>query len=187
MSAPATIQEPNRLSTLPPEIFFKILKETTQKEECWINILTKDFPVFYKGTTEVLPSTDAMYSGSSAVRPFGPSSGVRNKQLFPPDDMLECQRLKHVMIRSSPWEGRFDNLVDRVLREANPFRDSNQTSLMQTYLHMILCERKIEQHISLLSIDWSLLSGLESLCFDLHTTSWRKSHKQLKPLLLNMS
>ncbi|QPC74858.1 hypothetical protein HYE68_005610 [Fusarium pseudograminearum] len=292
MNSSATIQEPNRLFALPPEILFNIMNETIQKEECWINLLTKGkspcgvgkgaysvlvytkggvaqgprsspfhhkcvfkrpvadgkidvegiasknlelslranrlrsqlnvyersldpdlvdnvrsiclrlededitpaelrlmcerFPVLSRAITEVLPFTDAIYGGLDTVRPLEPNSGAREKRLLPSDDMLECQRLKHVMIRSSPWEGRAGDLIDRVLFDANSLSGANQTLMMQTYLRMILSERKIEDDIALLNMDWSLLSGLESLCFDLNTTNWRKSLRQLRSMLLNM-
>ncbi|PTD12949.1 hypothetical protein FCULG_00003002 [Fusarium culmorum] len=283
MSSSATIQEPNRLFVLPPEILFNIMKETTQKEECWINLLPaaqqralivywstqkaespkvpgafpcvferpvadgkidvegianknlelslranrlrsqlnvyersldsdlvdnvrsiclrlqdeditpaelrlmcQRFPVLSRAITEVLPFTDAVYGCLDTVHPSEPNSGAREKRLLPSDDMLECQRLKHVMIRSSPWEGRAGDLIDQVLIDANPLPGANQTLMMQTYLRMILSERMIEDDIARLNIDWYLLSGLESLCFDLNTASWRKSLRQLRSMLLSM-
>ncbi|KAF5248770.1 hypothetical protein FAUST_109 [Fusarium austroamericanum] len=292
MSSSVTIQEPNRLFALPSEILFNIMKETTQKEECWINLLTKGkspcgattgvysvlvytkggvaqgprtfpchhkcifkrpvadgkigvegianknlelslrenrlrsqlnvyersldsdlvdnvrsiclrlqdeditpaelrlmcqrFPVLSRAITEVLPFTDAVYGCLDTVRPSEPNPGAREKRLLPSDDMFECQRLKHAMICSSPWEGRAGDVIDRVLVDANPLAGANQTLMMQTYLRMILSERKIEDDIALLNIDWSLLSGLESFCFDLNTASWRKSLRQLRSMLLSM-
>ncbi|KAM0543767.1 hypothetical protein ACHAO7_009221 [Fusarium culmorum] len=133
-----------------------------------LRLMCQRFPVLSRAITEVLPFTDAVYGCLDTVHPSEPNSGAREKRLLPSDDMLECQRLKHVMIRSSPWEGRAGDLID------------------QTYLRMILSERMIEDDIARLNIDWYLLSGLESLCFDLNTASWRKSLRQLRSMLLSM-
>jgi hypothetical protein len=294
MSTSAIIPEPVRLPGLPPEIVLQILKENTQKEECWVNLLSKGkspcgehdgdyteiiytasressapsfrsipkrhecifthpvadgkidvgqtsdkswevslrlnrlrnqlnvyertvdpdlvdnvrslcallneqdvsiiqlrlmcqrFLVLYKDITESLPFTDDVYGGPDEVRPFDPSSGARNKRLRPSDDLLECQRLKHVMIRTSPCEGPSHDLIDRVFDEADPSEDLSQGPLIQSYFRMILSERKVEDDEILLDLDWSLLSGLESLCLDLTTAKWDKSHEELETWFINM-
>ncbi|CEI64030.1 hypothetical protein FVEN_g10884 [Fusarium venenatum] len=285
MSSSATTPEPNRLFALPSEILFQILKETTQKEQYWVNILTrrespcgkkgrcntlvytkgasaqgprsypfyhecifkrpvadgnidiKDtvdkiweqdlqanrlrnqinvyersldsdlvdnvrslclrianedipfdeldlmcqrVPVLCKSLTAVLSTPDPIYGDPDEEQSPG------EKQPFPSDDVVECQRLKHVMIRSSSWESRFD-LTQWVFWDAtNPFPRQMPISRNQMYFRMMIDERKIDDDITLLNQDWSLLTGLESLCFDLSTETWHRSLKKLRCLLLNM-
>ncbi|OBS26444.1 hypothetical protein FPOA_00385 [Fusarium poae] len=288
MSSSATIPEPNRLFALAPEILFKILKETTQKEQCWVYILTKGrslcgrkgdydtmvytqgagaqgprsypfhhecifnrpvadgeidikdtfdktweqdlqanrlrnqlnvyersldphlrnsvkslcfrianedmpfdefkflcqhIPVLDKNLMPMLSIPDAIYSGLDKNL----NSGACEKRPFP-TDVLECQRLKHVMICSSSWESRFDNLVPLVFEDTNnSFTRWTPGRGRQQYSRIVLEERKKDDDIALLNQDWSLFSGLESLCFDFNTRSWH--HKQLEKfrcLLANM-
>ncbi|RGP65315.1 hypothetical protein FLONG3_9291 [Fusarium longipes] len=143
--------------------------------------------VLNRDITEVLPFTDDVYGGPDAVRPLEPDSGARKKRMFPSDDMLECQRLRHVMIHTWPWKGPSYDLVDEAFYRASPFEDSFQDSLVQSYFQRILPERMLEDDMIILDVDWSLLSGLESLCLDLNTVKWFKPIWVLRPLFLSMS
>ncbi|KAL6919167.1 hypothetical protein ACHAPO_004284 [Fusarium lateritium] len=290
MSSSATTLEPNRLLALPSEILFKILKETTQKEQCWVNILTRgeslcgkigrcDTLVYTKGASAQGPKSYPFHHECIFKRPVADgkidfqdtvdktweqdfqANRLRNqlnvyersldpdlvdnvrslclrignadipmeeeldlicehvpilcktlkavlstpdpiyddpdeeqspgeKQPLPFDDVVECQRLKHVMIRSSSRETRFD-LIQRIFKDAtNSFPRQMPISMFgstnEMYLRMIIRDRKFDDDIALLNQDWSLLTGLESLCFDLSTEKWDFSFKNLRCLFLNM-
>ncbi|GKT98283.1 hypothetical protein FLAG1_01005 [Fusarium langsethiae] len=189
MSAPATIQEPNRLSTLPPEIFFKIPKETTQKEECWINIVTKDESpccknkgaysslIFTKGKAAQDPRSSPFDHECTFERPVADGK-IENKAIG--DEIWELD------LRAN----RLKNQLNVYERSLGPDIVDNVRSLWLRIENeeITLDElRLICQHFPVFYK--GITEVLPSTDADLppHDLTWRKSHKQLKPLLLNMS
>ncbi|KAF4453854.1 hypothetical protein F53441_3540 [Fusarium austroafricanum] len=109
------------------------------------------------------------------------------KRLTLHDKLLECQRRKHIMIRSSPWAGSsiralnaggLDQLISQIAPEA-----SGQE---QTIIHFELVMSKLRDHKDLLHVDWSLMTCLESLCLDLSAPLGWNRNQELEDMCMLM-
>ncbi|KAG5783029.1 hypothetical protein H9Q73_003354 [Fusarium xylarioides] len=98
----------------------------------------------------------------------GPNRNAYLKKLHANDDRLACQRRGHVMILTSPWVLEDEELEDMKVHE---YLISQVSHLMDTDMHIafhhVLFRRREADRLALLQLDWSLMTGLESLCLDL--------------------
>ncbi|KAM0564445.1 hypothetical protein ACHAPJ_000658 [Fusarium lateritium] len=98
------------------------------------------------------------------------------------DTLLECQRRRHIMIRATPFAwaqvGMFDPILDQVCPDM-PFTTHHN------FRHA-LSNRHYDEAKAVLEIEWSLMSGLESLCIDLSSPHWPHSIGDLKPMCIKM-
>ncbi|KAL9574750.1 hypothetical protein ACKAV7_001162 [Fusarium commune] len=98
----------------------------------------------------------------------GPNRNAYVKKLHANDDLLACQRRGHVMILSSPWtvEGELSDDFEEheyLISQVSDRLDAN----MHVAFHHALFHRRDADRLALLQLDWSLMTGLESLCLDL--------------------
>ncbi|KAF4419535.1 hypothetical protein FACUT_11441 [Fusarium acutatum] len=89
-------------------------------------------------TMDEIPFSIDAYGGID-----GPNRNAYVKKLHANDDRLACQRRRHVMILTSPWALEGEELEEMKVHEREADR------------------------LALLHLDWSLMTGLESLCLDL--------------------
>ncbi|KAJ4271739.1 hypothetical protein NW762_000445 [Fusarium torreyae] len=288
MSTPSSTQELKKLPTLPTEVILKILKENTEKQECWIHLLSEgkspcgeglgqystviytrgqkdeegkvgrghlegiplqhkcifncpvadgniDFKVphdesweltlekhrltnqlhvyhhFIKlellnelkhiwdlyekngldimGVVRGVSKLDVLGGDIMNGIPFsrdlyggllGSNREAYLKSLSDADTLLECQRRRHIMIRATPFAwpraGMFEPILDQVC--------PNMPSTTHHNFRQVLSNRHYDEAKAVLEIEWSLMSGLESLCIDLSSPHWLTSISDLKPMCI---
>ncbi|KAF4965073.1 hypothetical protein FSARC_7107 [Fusarium sarcochroum] len=97
------------------------------------------------------------------------------------DTLLECQRRRHVMIRASPFGWYQFNMFDPILDQACP----GMSLATRHNFYRALSDSHVRETKAILKIEWSLMTGLESLCIDLNSPQWLTC-RDLKPLCIEM-
>ncbi|KAF5594429.1 hypothetical protein FPCIR_4932 [Fusarium pseudocircinatum] len=98
----------------------------------------------------------------------GPTRNAYVKKLYANDDRLACQQRGHVMILTSPWVLEDEELEDMKVHEYLISQVSHHMDAdMHVAFHHVLFSRREADRLALLKLDWSLMTGLESLCLDL--------------------
>ncbi|KAF5668437.1 hypothetical protein FCIRC_9652 [Fusarium circinatum] len=110
-----------------------------------------------------IPFSTETYGGTN-----GPNRNAHIKKLHPNDDHLTCQRRGHVMILTSPWASEDEELEEMREHECYISQVShNMNADMHIAFHHVLFRRREADRLALLQLDWSLMTGLQSLCLDL--------------------
>jgi hypothetical protein len=151
-----------------------------------------DLEAFHREAEHLLVLTgDIMNDLPFAVEAYGgidgPNRNAYVKKLHANDNLLECQRRGHVMIRSSPWtvdDEVFDEVEEHeyLISQVSDRLDAN----MQVELNRALFSRRIADRLALLHLNWSLMTGLKSLCLDLSGPWTAGPNAGLKSLCVKM-
>ncbi|KAF5617417.1 hypothetical protein F52700_12612 [Fusarium sp. NRRL 52700] len=97
-----------------------------------------------------------------------PNRNAYVKKLNANNDRLACQRRGHIMILTSPWALEDEELEDMKEHEYLISQVSHDIDAdMHIAFHHILFRRREADRLALLQLDWSLMTGLESLCLNL--------------------
>ncbi|CVK83973.1 uncharacterized protein FMAN_01204 [Fusarium mangiferae] len=99
----------------------------------------------------------------------GPNRNAYVKKLHADDDRLACQRRRHAMILASPWALDDEQLLEEIKEHEYLISQvsHNIDADMHIAFHNVLFHRRDADRLALLQLDWSLMTGLESLCLDL--------------------
>ncbi|KAL7761964.1 hypothetical protein ACKLNR_008499 [Fusarium oxysporum f. sp. zingiberi] len=116
-----------------------------------------------------------------------PNRNAYVKKLHANDNRLECQRRGHIMICSSPWMVK-DELPDEM--EEHEYLISHVPDRLDANMHVAfhhaLFHRRDADRLALLQLDWSLMTGLESLCLDLSGPWTDGPNAELKSFCVKM-
>ncbi|KAG7437272.1 hypothetical protein Forpi1262_v000834 [Fusarium oxysporum f. sp. raphani] len=129
-----------------------------------------------------LPFAVDVYGGIDS-----PNRNAYVKKLHANDNRLECQRRGHIMICSSPWMVK-DELPDEMEEHEyliSHFPDRLDAN-MHVAFHHALFHRRDADRLALLQLDWSLMTGLESLCLDLSGPWTDGPNAELKSFCVKM-
>ncbi|KAF5600140.1 hypothetical protein FPANT_2718 [Fusarium pseudoanthophilum] len=166
-----------KLPTLPNEIIMKILTETTQKNLGAFRREAGNLLVLTGNIMDDIPFAIDTYGGVD-----GPNRNAYIKKLHANDDRLACQRRGHVMILTSPWVLENEELEDMKVHEYLISQVAhNMDADMHIVFHYALFSRREADRLALLKLDWSLMTGLESLC---HFCVQMGMHLKLKTLVI---
>ncbi|CVK94923.1 uncharacterized protein FPRN_01196 [Fusarium proliferatum] len=99
----------------------------------------------------------------------GPNCNAYVKKLHADDDRLACQRQRHAMILTSPWALDNEQLLEEMKEHEYLISQvsHNIDADMHIAFHHVLFHRQDADRLALLQLDWSLMTGLESLRLDL--------------------
>ncbi|TVY69352.1 hypothetical protein Focb16_v001223 [Fusarium oxysporum f. sp. cubense] len=129
-----------------------------------------------------LPFAVDVYGGIDS-----PNRNAYVKKLHANDNRLECQRRGHIMICSSPWMVK-DELPDEM--EEHEYLISHVPDRLDANMHVAfhhaLFHRRDADRLALLQLDWSLMTGLESLCLDLSGPWTDGPNAELKSFCVKM-
>lgn len=129
-----------------------------------------------------LPFAVDVYGGIDS-----PNRNAYVKKLHANDNRLECQRRGHIMICSSPWMVK-DELPDEM--EEHEYLISHVPDRLDANMHVAfhhaLFHRRDADRLALLQLDWSLMTGLESLCLDLSGLWTDGPNAELKSFCVKM-
>ncbi|RYC85864.1 hypothetical protein BFJ63_vAg11275 [Fusarium oxysporum f. sp. narcissi] len=129
-----------------------------------------------------LPFAVDVYGGIDS-----PNRNAYVKKLHVNDNRLECQRRGHIMVCSSPWMVK-DELPDEM--EEHEYLISHVPDRLDANMHVAfhhaLFHRRDADRLALLQLDWSLMTGLESLCLDLSGPWTDGPNAELKSFCVKM-
>ncbi|KAJ4184182.1 hypothetical protein NW755_009188 [Fusarium falciforme] len=106
----------------------------------------------------------------------GPNAQAWTRRLKSDDPLLECQHIRHLMIRKG--DKLLTSIVHRTFSSLIPLQQLGD-------IDHVAVERYCRDRYALFDLEWSLLSNLESLCLDIRGIN-EERHRPLETLFVKM-
>lgn len=118
--------------------------------------VVQETPLLSTRLLDKIPFSIDLFGGQ-----HGANARAWTRRLKPADPLLECQHMRHLMIRKG------DRLLSSTVAESVRRTFSRIPLLQLGDIHHVVLERFCRDRDALFDLEWSLLTNLESLCLDL--------------------